>query len=102
RNMEELCNCAPMHQIGTDQAVGGEGALDDLVGVVGEAQQHKGDHGDRNLNANGILGDSEEVADFQRLFDPSEEQFDRPSTLVEVGDLLRFGGQVIGKDAQYL
>src|ERR1700693_2517832 len=41
-------------------------------------------------------------ADLEGLFDPSEEQLDRPAALVKVSDLLRARRQVVGEDAQDL
>src|SRR5436190_12524827 len=70
-----------MHQICTDHPGEGEWARNDPVGVVGQAQQQKCDQRNRNLNANGVLGGSEKMADFQDLLDPSEEQLDRPRRL---------------------
>ena len=91
-----------MHKIRPDESGEGERALDDFVGIVGQTQQQKGDEGYGNLNANRIFGGSQEVADFQSLFDPSKEQLDSPSTLVQIGDFLRARGQIIGQDAQHL
>ena len=91
-----------MHQICTDHPGEGEWARNDPVGVVGQAQQQKCDQRNRNLNANGVLGGSEKMADFQDLLDPSEEQLDRPATFVQISDVSRAGGQIIGKDAQRL
>src|SRR5271163_3897389 len=86
---EQVGDGAVVHQVCADQGGEGEQAGDDSVGVVGEAQQHERDQRDCNLNANGIFRGSKEVADLQGLLDPSEEQLDRPSPLVEVCDLLR-------------
>jgi hypothetical protein len=91
-----------MHEIGLDKPGEGERALNNFVGFVRQAQQQKGDQGNCNLNANGVLGVPEEVADFQGLFDPSKEQLDGPSTLIQIGDFLGAGGQIIGEDAQHL
>src|SRR5258708_8005655 len=101
-SLEKFGDRAPMHQVGSDQAGEGERAGHDPVGVVSQAQQQKGDQRDRDLNANGVFGSSQEMADLQGLFDPSKEQLDRPSTLVEVGDVLRACLDIIGEDAQHL
>ncbi len=90
-----------MHKICLDEPGEGERALDDSVGIVRQAQQQKGDEGNRNLNANGVLGGSQEVIDFQSLLDPSKEQLDRPSALVQVRDVLCARGQIVGEDAQH-
>jgi len=71
-------------------------------GFVRQAQQHEGDERDDDLRPHRVLGGSEEVADLEGLFDPSEEQLDRPAALVKVGDLLRARRQVVGEDAQDL
>jgi len=78
---ETIGDRAPLHQIGLDEPGEGERAGDDPVGVVGEAQQHEGDQGDRDLNPNGVFRGSEEVADLQGLLDPPEEQLDTPYVL---------------------
>jgi len=91
-----------MHKICLDESGEGERALDNSVGIVRQAQQQKGDEGDRNLKADGVLGSPQEVTDFQGLLDPSKEQLDGPSALVQIGDLLRAGSQIIGEDAQHL
>ena len=54
------------------------------------------------LRHNGVLGGSEEVADLEGLLDPAEEQFDLPASLVEVGDLVGRGVEIVGEDAQLL
>ena len=90
-----------MHKIRLDEPGEGERALDDFVGIVRQAQQQKSYEGDRNLNANGVLGGAQEVADFQGLFDPSKEQLDGPSTLVQIGNFLCARGQIIGEDPQH-
>ena len=102
RWFEQVCDGPPLHQVGSDQPREREWALDDFVGVIGQAQQHEGDHRDGDLDADGIFRVPQEVADFQGLLDPSKKQFDGPSTLIEVGDLLRAGLQVVCKDAQNL
>ena len=62
----------------------------------------EGDERDDDLGAHRVLGGSEEEADLEGLFDPPEEQFDRPATFVKVGDLLCARCQVVGEDAQDL
>src|SRR5260370_31441029 len=89
RSLEKLGDRAPMHQVGLDEPGEGERACHDSIGVVSQPQQQEGDQCDRDLNANGVFGGSQEVANFQGLFDPAKKQFDRPATLVEVRDLLR-------------
>ncbi len=50
--------------------------------VLGHTQEQEGDEDDGDLDAYGVLGGAEEMADFQGLLDPAEEQFDRPASLV--------------------
>src|SRR5271165_2855398 len=51
RWVEKLAERAALHQVGFDQPGEGERALDDLVGVVSQAQQQEGDQGDGDLDA---------------------------------------------------
>jgi len=73
-----------------------------LCGGLSEAQQQEGYEGDGDLDAHGVLGGAEKAGDLQRLFDPAEEQLDRPAALVEIGDLLRAGVEVVGQQTEYL
>ena len=50
-----------MHEVCADQPGEGERAIDDSVGIVGDAQQQKSDQCDRDLNANCVLGGAEEM-----------------------------------------
>src|SRR5260370_18054017 len=100
--LEKFSDRAPMHQVGSDEAGEGEWACDDFIGVVSQTQEQKGGQRDRDLNANGVFGSSQEVADLQGLLDPSKEQLDGPSTLVQVGDVLRACLKIIGEDVQHL
>lgn len=40
------------------------------------------------------------MGDLQGLLDPTEEQLDGPSPLVEICDLLGFGVEIVGEDTQ--
>src|SRR6266849_4903179 len=102
RCLEKRGEWSSMHQVCSDEPCEGERALDDPVAVMGQAQQQKSNQRDRNLNADGILGGSQEVIDFQDLFDPSKEQLDGPATLVQGGDFFCARGQIVGEDAQHL
>src|SRR5258708_1954484 len=68
---EKFRDRPPMHQIGTDEPREGERTCDDFVGLMGEAQQQESDQCDRDLNAHGVFGGSEEVSDLQGLLDPA-------------------------------
>ena len=90
-----------MHKICLYEPGEGERAFDNSVGIVRQAEQQEGYEGDRDLNADGVLGGPQEVADFQSLLDPSKEQLDSPSTLVQIGNFLCTRGQIVGEDAQH-
>src|SRR5271169_4292517 len=102
RGLKKFSDGSAKHQICLDEPGEGKQADSDSVGVVSQAQQQKGDECNRDLDANGVFRCSEEVADLQGLLDPSKEQFDGPSTLVQVRDVLRACLQIIGEDAQHL
>ena len=89
-----------VHDVGTDQPGEGERAHGDLAGVLDEAHEQIGDQSAGDLDAHGVLGSADEVLDLEGLLDPSEEEFDGPAALVEVGDLLGGGVEVVGDDAQ--
>src|SRR5271154_7629196 len=99
---EKVSDGAAVHEVCADERGEGERAGDEFGSVVGQSQQQECDQRDRNLNANRVFGSSEEVANLQGLFDPSKEQLDSPSPLVQVGDVLRAGVEIIGEDAQHL
>src|SRR5580700_6633591 len=63
--LEKFSDRPSMHKVCADEPGEGERAFDDSVDVLGQAQQQKGYERDRYLNANGVLGGSQEVADFQ-------------------------------------
>ena len=60
-----------------------------------EAQCQIDDDGGGDLYAHGIGCGAEEAFDLEVLFDRSEEQFDQPAGLVELGDFFRARLQVI-------
>ena len=89
-----------MHKVRAYESRGLEQGLIILRHLSQQAQQQKGDQRDGDLNPHGILGAADEMGDFQGLLQNAEEQFDLPSSLVEVGDF--FGGrvQIIGQNPQ--
>jgi len=91
-----------VHQVGGNQAGKGEWASHCLLRRLRQAQQLKGDQSDSNLNANRVFRGADKAGDFECLLDPAEEQFDGPSSLVQIGDDLGWSGQVIGHDPQDL
>src|SRR3981189_909111 len=99
--LEQPPDWSSMHKICLYEPGEGERAFDNSVGIVRQAEQQEGYEGDRDLNADGVLGGPQEVADFQSLLDPSKEQLDGPSTLVQIGNFLCTRGQIVGEDAQH-
>ena len=87
-------------QVGADEAGEGERAFDDVLRGLGETQQDEGDQRHGDLDPDGVLAGAHEVAQFQRLLDPAEEQFDHPAPFVEVGDFPSGGLEIVGQDAQ--
>ena len=69
---------------------------------LSEAEQQESDEGDGDLDTHRVLGGAEEAGDFEGLLDPAEEQLDGPAALIEVGDLLGGGIEVVREDAQHL
>ena len=91
-----------MHQVGSNEPCEGERTCNDLVGIVSQTQQQEGNECGGDLNPHGVFGGPDKVVDFQRLLDPSKEQFDGPSSLVQISDFLRACPEIIGQDAQHL
>jgi hypothetical protein len=91
-----------MHEIVSHQASEGERSFDGFLGCVGEAEQQVGDQRHGDLDANGVLGCADEVADPEGLLDPAEEQLDGPAALVEIGYFLGRSVDVIAQDTDHL
>src|SRR5713101_8969167 len=91
-----------MHEVGANQPCEGQRASDGFLGLLSEAEQQEGYESAGDLDAHGILGGAEEAGDLEDLLDPAEEQLDGPAALVEVGDLLGSGIEVVAEDAQHL
>src|SRR5215216_74544 len=89
-----------MHQVGAYESSGLEQGLFFLRHLVQHAQQQESDQRDGDLNANGIFGTADKMGDFQGLLHHTEEQFDLPAPLVEVGDFLGGRVQIVGQNAQ--
>lgn len=70
--VEQVVQVASVHQVGADEAGEGERTFDELLGGLGHPQQQEGDQGDGDLNADGVFAGAEEMADFQGLLDPAE------------------------------
>ena len=74
RRIEQAIDWASVHQVGAHETGEGEQALDGGLCGIGEAEEQKGDEGDRDLNAHGVFRGAEEVLDLEGLLDPAEEQ----------------------------
>jgi hypothetical protein len=72
------------------------------AGVVQDAQQHKGDQRDIDLDAHSVFTASEKAADLEVLLEPLEQQLDLPSLFVELCDLEGRSLQVVGKQIEGL
>ncbi len=64
----------------------------------GDAQQQIGDHGGQQLQADGVGVAAEEGPDLEMLLDPSEQQLDLPTCLVEAADLDGGAFEVVGEE----
>src|SRR5260370_12898623 len=67
-------------------------------GVMQDAQQHKGDQRDVDLDAHGVFTAAEEAADFEVLLEPFEQQLDGPTLLIELSDLPGRPIEIIGQE----
>src|SRR6516162_7541248 len=71
-------------------------------GVMQDAQQHKSDQRDINLDAHGVLVAAEKAADLEVLLEPFEQQLDVPALFVELCDLDGGPLQVVGEQIEGL
>ena len=62
-----------------------------------KAQEHIKQHGVPELPADGVFGVSEEVADFEGLFDLLEKGFDAPSAAIQIADAGSSPLKVVGQ-----
>src|SRR5262249_46363478 len=65
------------------------------VEARGKAQEQIGNHAGDDLEADGVLIRTEELADVEMLLDPAEQEFDLPARFVERCDLDRGAGEVV-------
>jgi hypothetical protein len=79
--LEQPLDGASVHEVGAHQASEFERAVHCFLGSLREPQEKEGNERNRDLNANGVLGDTDKVLDAQGLLDPTEEQFDIPYRL---------------------
>src|ERR1700716_412216 len=99
---EQTVDRASVHEIGSDEARECDGACDAALQGSGHGQEEEGDESNRFLNAYGVFRSREEVADFKGVLHPSEEQYDLPAPLVEVGNHDGGSIEIVGDDAQNL
>ena len=99
---EQTVDRASVHEIGSDEARECDEACDVALQGMGHAQEQERDECNCYLNAYGVFRSAEEVADFKGVLDPSEEQFDLPAPLVEVGNHVGGSIEIVGDDAQNL
>ncbi len=76
--------------------------MDHLLVCLRHTQNDERNEGHSDLDADGIFRFPQQMLDFQRLLDPFEEQLDCPAALVEIGDLVRCGVQIVRQDTQDL
>src|SRR6202795_132882 len=88
-----------VHQIGAHESSEFEEAVLCFGNVLQLAEQQECDERDGDLNAHGVFGASEEFGDFQGLLHHAEEELDLPAALVEVGNLLSGGVEVVAENA---
>src|SRR5438876_7121288 len=91
-----------MHQVGAHESDEFEEAVLDFGNLSQHLQKQVSDQRDCDLDAHGILGTPDEVADLQRLLHQAEEQLNLPAPFVQVGDLLSGGVEIVGENAQSL
>src|SRR5215212_4743565 len=65
------------------------------------AQQHIGDHGGQQLQADGVGVAAEEGPDLEMLLDPSEQQLDLPAHFVEAADVDGRALEVVGEEGDF-
>ena len=90
-----------MHDVCPHQTGELRAAVDYPLLIMGQPDQHKRDQRHRDLNAHRVLRRAVEVPHLQSLFDPAEEQLDRPAALVECCDLPGWCIQIVSQDAQH-
>jgi len=70
--------------------------------LFNDSNQHVGGHGAPDLRLHGVLARSQKSFDTQVLFDPLEEQFHLPATLVQSGDGQRRQRRIVGQEHESL
>ena len=93
--MEQIIDGPAVHEIGADQSGKNDRACDGFLSGLSKAQQQERYQCDSNLDADSVLGGTDKPGDLKRLLDPPEEQFDRPTSAVEIGDLVCAGIEIV-------
>jgi len=70
--------------------------------LFNNGDQHVGGHGAPDLRLDCVLARAQKTLDAQMLFDPLEEQFYLPATLVQRGDSQWWQSRVVGQEDQRL
>jgi hypothetical protein len=102
RRPEQISNVSAMHQVCLDKLSKRQRTLHDLVGLMRQPHQREGDERHRDLDSHSVFARPDKVFDLQRLLDPTKEQLDRPTALIEAGDLLGRSRQIVGEYVQNL
>src|ERR1700755_315109 len=100
--LDQAIDGAAVHEIGADQSGEDGGTLDGFLSGLNQTQQQEGDECDCDLDANSIFGGADEAGNLEGLLDPAEEQLDGPTSLVEIGNILCAGIQIVRQDTQDL
>ena len=91
-----------MHQVGAHESNELEEAVFGFAHLPQHVQEQIDDQRHSDLDADCILGTTDEVGDLQDLLHGSEEQLDLPALLIEVGNLLGGSIEIVCEDAQRL
>src|SRR5579872_7056708 len=89
-----------MHEVRANEPGESERTVDKFVCSLSHPEEEEGNQGGCDLDSDGVVGCAEEVGDFERLLDPAEEKLDFPTALIEIGDLLCRGVEIVCDQAQ--
>jgi hypothetical protein len=99
--LKQPVDALSMHEICAHQSGEGERTFDGFLRSMGKAEDQLGDQRYGDLDAYGIEGRTDQVANSEGLLNPAEEQLDGPAALVECGDLLRRELKIVAHKAQH-
>src|SRR3982074_219664 len=94
-DLEQTVKSAAVHQVGADQTDEGERAGDRILCGLRHGQQQGSEQSAGDLYAHGVVAGAEKATDLEGLLDPAEEQLDRPTALIETGDFLGRGIEIV-------